>query len=88
MSLKVAEKKRARYTKGEVAIGILPHETQIISDLPFNLYVGTGGHLLVETLDGQRVMLKNIPSGTYVDFIKFRKVLAKGTTASDLVAIH
>tara|TARA_B100001093_G_scaffold442245_1_gene443843 strand:- start:184 stop:450 length:267 start_codon:yes stop_codon:yes gene_type:complete len=88
MSLKEEQKKRAKYTKGEVAKLVIPSETEIVSDIPFNLYVGTGGHLMVQTLDGERVFLKNIPSGTFVDFIKFNKVLAKGTTATDLVAIH
>ena len=52
------------------------------------LYVGTGGDLKVDTVDGQTITLKNVANGTFLDFILVKKVYAKGTTASDIVAIY
>lgn len=57
-------------------------------DLPFNVYVGTGGDLKVETTAGNIITLKNVPSGTYIDWIQLKKISGKGTTASDIVAIY
>lgn len=88
MALSTREKSKASYTKGEVAQVVTPSETADVSDVPFNLYVGTGGDLKVETVNGQTITLKNIANGTYIDFIKVKKVYHRGTTASDIIAIH
>ncbi len=88
MALDTRQKSKARYTKGEVAQTVTPSNSLKVSDVPFNLYVGTGGDLKVDTIDGQTITLKNVASGTYLDFIKVNKVYSKGTTASDIIAIH
>ncbi len=88
MALDTRQKSKARYTKGEVAQAVTPSETAKVSDVPFNLYVGTGGDLKVDTIDGQTITLKNVASGTYLDFIKVNKVYSRGTTARDIIAIH
>ena len=88
MALNTRQKSKARYTKGEVAQVVRPSETDNVSDVQFNLYVGTGGDLKVDTIDGQTITLKNVASGTYIDFIKVKKVYTRGTTASDIIAIH
>ena len=59
-----------------------------VSDIEFKIYVGTGGHLKVDTTDGQTITLKNIPSGTFIDWIEIRKIYRTGTTARDIVAIY
>lgn len=88
MALNLRQKKKARYTKGEVAQSVRPSDSDKVSDVPFNIFVGTGGDLKVDTIDGQTITLKNIASGTYIDFIKINKVYARGTTATDIIAIH
>lgn len=52
------------------------------------LFVGTKGNIKVDTIDGQTVTLKNIASGTFIDWIRVKKVHSTGTTASDIVAIY
>ena len=65
------------------ALAVAPSDTQ---DLPFvtrALYVGTGGHLRVLTLEGQDVTYRNV-SGTKV--LRATRVFQTGTTATDIVA--
>jgi len=88
MALDTRQKSKARYTRGEVAQTVRPSDSAKVSDVPFNIFVGTGGDLKVDTIDGQTITLKNITSGTYIDFIKVNKVHARGTTAADIIAIH
>lgn len=90
MALTSAEKERARFKsgKGKIAQSITKDDNRNVSDVPFNVYVGTGGDLKVDTADGQTIVLKNVPSGTYIDFIKIKKIYSTGTRASDIVAIH
>ena len=49
---------------------------------------GDGGHLVVDTAEGQKITLKNIPSGTFIDWVKIQKIYRTGTTARDVVAIY
>tara|TARA_R100001224_G_C4029922_1_gene152686 strand:- start:383 stop:655 length:273 start_codon:yes stop_codon:yes gene_type:complete len=90
MALTSEEKDRAKFVsgKGKIAQEVTLSDSAEVSDVPFNIYVGTGGDLKVDTEDGQTVTLKNVPSGTYIDFIKIKKIYSTGTRASDIVAIH
>lgn len=90
MALTSEQKDRARAVsgKGKIAQAVTLSDSAEVSDVPFNIYVGTGGDLKVDTEDGQTVTLKNVPSGTYIDFIKVKKIYSTGTRASDIVAIH
>ena len=90
MALTTEEKRRASFVsgKGKIAQAVTLSDVANVSDVPFNIYVGTGGDLKVDTEDGQTVTLKNVPSGTYIDFIKVKKIYSTGTRASDIVAIH
>ena len=90
MSITDREKKifRKRGVKGMIAQGVTPADK---SDLTLNgakLYVGTGGHVTIDTADGDTITLKNIASGTFIDFVSVKKVHSKGTTARDIVAIY
>ena len=89
MALSTSEKNRAKFRigKGKFSQPITKHDTDRVSDLPFNIYVGTGGNITGTTEDGQSIVLKNIANGTYIDFVKFSKIHATRTTASDIVAI-
>lgn len=50
-----------------------------------SLYVGTAGDLAVEFVDGSQIVLPNHPVG-YAP-LTVRKVLATGTTASNIVRL-
>ena len=52
------------------------------------LFVGTGGNLKVDLAGGSTVVLKNVPSGTYLRGIYVNKVYRTSTTARDIVAIY
>jgi len=50
------------------------------------LYIGTTGDVKVDGVKGgSAITLKNIPSGTWLNFIRVKKVYATGTTATDIV---
>ena len=50
------------------------------------LFVGSGGDLAVETVGGDQVTFKNINDGSFIP-VHVIKVLATGTTASDIIAL-
>ena len=90
MSITNREKKiyRKSGVKGIIAESVLPTDK---SDLTLNgakLYIGTGGHVTLDTADGDTITLMNIASGTFLDFVSVKKVHFKGTTARDIVAIY
>jgi hypothetical protein len=88
MALDTRQRDKARYSKRGIAESVTTHDTNNVSDLPFNIFVGTGGNLKVLTEDGQTVTLKNIANGTYIDFIKVKRIYRTDTTARDIVAIY
>lgn len=50
------------------------------------LYIGTTGDVKVDGVKGgSAITLKNIPSGTWLNFIRVKKVYSTGTTATDIV---
>jgi hypothetical protein len=53
----------------------------------YSLYVGTGGTLVVLTITDQEVTLLNIGDATWVP-LQVQRVLATGTTASDIIALQ
>ncbi len=52
----------------------------------YSLFVGTGGNLILETVNGQEVTLKNVANNSYVP-LQVAKVKS-GTTALDIVALN
>ena len=50
------------------------------------LFVGTGGDIKVDLVDGGTVTLKNIFDGTFLPIV-VDKVYNTGTTASDIIAM-
>ena len=87
MSLTEAQKRKARNYKTNFAESITPDDRNDLEFVGSKLFIGTGGDLKVDTLEGQTITLKNISNGTLIDFIKVKKIHARGTTASDIVAI-
>jgi ribosomal protein L2 len=87
LNSKEKELRRRKAGQGSLAQNITKSDSSTY-DSEFNIYVGTGGNLKIDTTDGQTITLKNIPSGTYIDWIKAKKIYNKGTTASDIIAIY
>ena len=89
MSLSSSKKKKAHRNKsGSIAESIIPSDKSDLDLTGSKLFVGTGGDLKVDTIDGQTITLKNIANGTLIDFIKVKRIHARGTTARDIVSIH
>jgi len=91
MALKEHQKnliKKSIGKKGKFADPIAPSDSSDLNLTDANLYVGKGGNLLVTTEGDAQIMLANIPDGTFIDWIKIKRVHSKGTTASLLVAIY
>lgn len=65
--------------------GITPDDSNDLTDIGI-LYVGTGGNIKVDGIKGgTAIVLKNIPDGTWLNFIRVKKVYATDTTATDIV---
>jgi len=88
MSLRENDKLRRRYSSKGLALQITTNDNSDIADKNFNIYVGTGGHIKVDTEGGNTITLKNVPSGTYINWIEVKKIYRTGTTARDIVAIY
>ncbi len=74
--------------KGHFATDVTASDTLNLDFTNARLYIGTGGDLKVGLDGGSIVTLKNIASGTYLDWLKVKKVYKKYTTARDIVAIY
>lgn len=69
------------------AIAITPHDANELPLLPKALYIGTGGHVTLRSVDAVAdVTFRNVASGQVID-VRARFVRAAGTTASDIVAL-
>ena len=66
------------------AFDITPADNTDLAFVTRRISVGTGGNLAVMTKDGQTVIYKNLPDGSE-KVIRATRVLATGTTATDLV---
>ncbi len=68
------------------SLTITPHD---VNDLPkpiTALYVGSTGNITIQcSRDSASVTLIAVPAGTFLDNITVKKILATGTTASNLV---
>lgn len=59
-------------------------DVTVFSPMPRALYVGTGGDVVLETLELDTLTFKNVPDGGFI-LMRVRRVLA-ATTAADIVA--
>jgi|TARA_R110002074_G_scaffold70086_1_gene162914 hypothetical protein len=84
-----SEKKKAHRNKsGSIASVVSKSDSQDLDVKDAKLFVGSGGDLKIDTINGQTVTLKNIPSGTFLDWIRVKRVHSRGTTANDIVAFY
>lgn len=89
MALTDSEKKKAHRNKsGSIASSVSKSDSNDLDVTDAKLFIGTGGHLKIDTMDGQTITLKNVQAGTYLDWIRVKKVHSRGTTADDIVAFY
>jgi len=65
-------------------------DIQFPGSMGFSLFVGTGGAgstLAVRTISGNNVTLNNIPDSSFIP-LQVMRVLATGTTCSDILALN
>ncbi|MBY5974948.1 hypothetical protein KUV28_21525 [Ferrimonas balearica] len=65
---------------------VMPDDDTDLPVIPRALYVGTGGDIVIRDAAGRDRVRKNVAAGTEIAFRGVR-VMATGTTASDILAI-
>lgn len=65
---------------------VTPSDSLPLSQVTRALYVGTAGDLAVELASGAQVTLAGVGGGA-IQPLRVRRILATGTTASNLVAL-
>jgi len=65
---------------------VTPSDTAALSETTRGLYVGTSGHIAGLMASGGAVTFANVPSGTMLP-VRLTKVMATGTTASNMVGL-
>jgi hypothetical protein len=65
---------------------IMPDDTEELSEVTRAIYVGQGGDVAIELAGGGSVVLKGLKPGIIYP-LRLARVLATGTTASDLVGM-
>jgi len=68
-------------------VAITPNDSADLAKVVRRLYVGVGGDVRVIGAAGNTVTFKNAPSGGYIGDAKIVRVLATGTTATDLIGM-
>lgn len=68
------------------AVSISPSDSVDLDYVTRGIWVGGAGDLAVEMLSGATVTFAGVPAGTLLP-IRVAKVLATGTTATDLVGV-
>ncbi len=63
---------------------VSPSDTEDLANIGM-LYIGTTGDVKVDSARGDTVTLKNVPSGTWLNFCRVRRVYDTGTTADHIV---
>jgi hypothetical protein len=74
--------------QGGYGEGITPSDSKNLPEKKAELFIGTKGNVKVTLHGGSIVILKNIPSGTFLKGIFVNKVHSTSTTARDIVAIY
>lgn len=84
----------ADFTKEKISVSpafqfvaITPDDDHDLTVFARALFVGTGGNVEVYNAEGEAIVFKNVPDGTFLP-VNTARVLARNTTASDIVAIH
>lgn len=71
----------------ENGFAITPHNTNELAHITRELYVGTGGNIALELKEGDSITLTNVADSMRLP-LRVRKVLATGTTATNIVGLY
>ena len=90
MALSSEEKITRKRIAAKVYLGatVATNDSSNLDSERAELYIGTGGHIKGDLSGGATVILKNVPSGTFLKGIYVDRVYRTGTTARDIVAIY
>jgi len=66
---------------------VTPHDTNELANYSRALYIGTGGNIKFQTVNGDVVTLVNVADGSYHPW-RVKLVYATDTTADDIVAMY
>lgn len=69
------------------AIAVTPSDSADLSVFTRGIYVGTGGDLVVTTVNGQTVTFKNLAGGM-VHPICAKRIWSTNTTATDILGVY
>ena len=72
---------------GTLAVAIVPADGADLATAVRRIWVGTTGDLAVVTVGGSTATFKNVPVGLFAA-VRVARVLATGTTASNLVGVQ
>jgi hypothetical protein len=71
----------------EHAFAITPHDSNSLSFVTREMYVGSGGDVVAVFAGGEEVTLSGVPSGSRLPY-RVTQVKATGTTATALVGLY
>jgi hypothetical protein len=68
-------------------VAVTPADSDLARKPAVGLYVGTGGAVAVQTLDGTTLTFANVADGTFLPIV-VNQVRTTGTDASDIIALY
>lgn len=68
------------------AVAVIPSDTEALPRITRALYVGEGGSVSVEMVDGPVAVFRNLPAGALLP-VRVSKVRATGTTAGAILGL-
>lgn len=71
---------------GVGGFAVTPSNDDDLQQMSRALYIGTGGDIAVKTRDGDTLTFKNLGDGSILP-LRCKRVLATGTTATDVIAL-
>jgi hypothetical protein len=70
---------------GDSATAVTPSDSTILT--PGVLYIGVGGTVVVQPVEGEVATFVNVPDG-YTLYVQVTKVLSTGTTATNILILR
>lgn len=73
---------------GRALVTITPSDAAELPTVVRAVWVGVGGDLVVVPIDGGGPFtIRNVPTGSLIDFVRIAAVRATGTTATSLIGV-
>lgn len=65
---------------------VTPSDSSLLSETTRGIYIGTEGNIAALLLSGASVTFSSVPAGSLLP-VRLTKIMATGTTASNIVAL-